>query len=1086
MVRGKIIGGKRVKFSLMVMLCFTIIVSLLGPLMNAAQVYAAAGFSGGDGTVGNPYIVTTPEQLDAIRNNLGANYKLGNNIDLTAYLAQDGGGYNDGKFWRPIAEFVFQTFYGTFDGDGYVIRGLKINSAASQNNVGFFGTASMGATIKNIGLENVVVTSGSFVGGLVGVLQGPSTTISNSYVTGSVSGANYIGGLVGYQRDSSISNSYSSVKVTGSFAGGLVGYKDTSSVSTSYATGLVSGFNSGGLVGASPTGTVTDSFYDKSTTGGYDSGKGTPITTLEMQTQSTFGSAWDFASVWYMPLNQYPQLRKFMTHTPVANPDPSGGSVALGSVVTLTSGTAGASIYYTTNGEAPTTSSTLYSSPIILDDDLTIKAIAIATEKSDSEIMSKSYTITRAVAPTTGTLEMGTNSKTTKLNGVTDAMEYKVNSGVYKAITDTSVDNISVNAGDKIYVRIAATLQQPAASSAQELTVDLADIKPADVPSGTLTPGSNIGTTKLCGVTNAMEYSLDGEEYTLITTEPYADNINVNAGDTIYVRVAATVQQPASDVQELTVVQADIKQETTPVILSLTPGTNIGTTKLIGVTDVMEYKVNNDEYTKINSATVDNISVTAGDTIYVRIAATSEEPASEAQELIVAQGDIKTADEISATLTSTIGTVSKGGTADETITDIPYGTTVAEFKAAITVAEHAAFEIYDGDGTTVATELVTGSKVIVTDEDGIIMATYTVTVNAPSPVVTSVHVSPATANVVQGATKQLTATVTVMGGAAQTVEWASSNAQVSVSTNGLVTVAANAAPGDYTITATSTVDAGKKGIATIRVTSAEGSGTGTGSGSGTGTGSGSGTPAVTPVPTPVPTPIPTPTPEPAQPSVDVFKSDVVNGTNLVNAIESRVAEANKSTIENEFTDVKGHWAEKNINTFVKLKFIEGNGDGKFNPNGNITRAEFAAIISRVFDISGAAGHSVTLSDVGNHWAKDAIEKLTSAGILNGYGDGAFKPNQTISREEIVIILSRIVNLDHVNKNAAKGNFTDMASASSYAAGSIKDAAEAGIIDGKNSGTFDPQGYATRAEALTVILNVLNLNPQIKTILNGLN
>ncbi|WP_244209097.1 S-layer homology domain-containing protein [Paenibacillus ferrarius] len=241
----------------------------------------------------------------------------------------------------------------------------------------------------------------------------------------------------------------------------------------------------------------------------------------------------------------------------------------------------------------------------------------------------------------------------------------------------------------------------------------------------------------------------------------------------------------------------------------------------------------------------------------------------------------------------------------------------------------------------------------------------------------------------------------------------------------------------------------------------------------------------TPTPTPTTSTAPIPTPEPTKPTVDAFKS-IVNVANLIKTIESKVAEAKKANDKVELTGTKGHWAEKTIDTFVKLHFIDGYGNGEFKPNGNITRAEFATLISRVFDISGGTGHSVALNDISNHWAKDTIEKLMSAGVIGGYGDGTFKPDQTISREEIVIILTRIVNLGSVNKDTSKGNFTDLASASSYAANQIKDAAEAGIISGKNDGVFDPKGKSTRAEALTIILNALNLNPQVRKLLDSLN
>ena len=104
--------------------------------------------------------------------------------------------------------------------------------------------------------------------------------------------------------------------------------------------------------------------------------------------------------------------------------------------------------------------------------------------------------------------------------------------------------------------------------------------------------------------------------------------------------------------------------------------------------------------------------------------------------------------------------------------------------------------------------------------DGVESAVKTLAVTA-APVVTSVTVAPATATVVRPGTQQLTATVVVVGGAAQTVTWTSSDtgagAKVTVNATGLVTVAPGAQAGDYTITATSTVDATKSGTSVITV-----------------------------------------------------------------------------------------------------------------------------------------------------------------------------------------------------------------------------------------------------------------------------
>ncbi|MNI19520.1 Cellulosome-anchoring protein precursor [compost metagenome] len=171
---------------------------------------------------------------------------------------------------------------------------------------------------------------------------------------------------------------------------------------------------------------------------------------------------------------------------------------------------------------------------------------------------------------------------------------------------------------------------------------------------------------------------------------------------------------------------------------------------------------------------------------------------------------------------------------------------------------------------------------------------------------------------------------------------------------------------------------------------------------------------------------------------------------------------------------------------MKLSVIDGYEDGTFHADDQITHAEFAMIISRIFDINGGINPSVVLNDIDSHWAKTAIEKLASAGVIAGYEDATFKPDKTISREEMVVIISRIINLSMLEKDVSKGNLTDMASASPYAVNQIKDAAEAGIVSGKNNGIFDPQGTSTRAEALTIILNAMNLDPQVKTLLDSLN
>ncbi|MBS4202116.1 cadherin-like beta sandwich domain-containing protein [Bacillus sp. FJAT-49732] len=256
----------------------------------------------GTGTVIDPYIVMTAEQLDKIRNNLTAHYQLGANIDLSKFDAGDGQG------WKPIGDSN-NIFSGSFDGNGYVIKGLMINR--DQDNVGLFGFVS-NPTFKNIRLENVNIKGKSYVGAIAGLMNSSSGgLIENSYATGEVSGSSNVGGLVGDLQHSRVFNSYAIVNVKGtSNVGGLVGRTSSSAaagnIKFTYAAGEVS--NGGGLIGSTSTGAVVNSYWDNEK-GPSKSAGGEGKTTKDMQQQKTFAN-WDFGMVWEIDeLKDYPRLK---------------------------------------------------------------------------------------------------------------------------------------------------------------------------------------------------------------------------------------------------------------------------------------------------------------------------------------------------------------------------------------------------------------------------------------------------------------------------------------------------------------------------------------------------------------------------------------------------------------------------------------------------------------------------------------------------------------------------------------------------------------------------------------------------------
>lgn len=191
-------------------------------------------------------VVTTAHDVESM--SLSGNTVLGADVDASGI-----------SNWTPIGNLSTR-FTGNFDGLGHTIDKLYINNSSS-NYLGLFGATNSPSTIKNVGLINVNIIGNDFVGGLVGA---SSSTIKNSYVSGTVSGKTYIGGLVGW-NDSLIENSYANVTVNGNiFVGGLVGVT-LSTIKYSYASGTVNGVSDfGGLFGTNG-GNVINSYYDKDT-----------------------------------------------------------------------------------------------------------------------------------------------------------------------------------------------------------------------------------------------------------------------------------------------------------------------------------------------------------------------------------------------------------------------------------------------------------------------------------------------------------------------------------------------------------------------------------------------------------------------------------------------------------------------------------------------------------------------------------------------------------------------------------------------------------------------------------------------------
>ena len=156
-------------------------------------------------------------------------------------------------------------------------------------------------------------------------------------------------------------------------------------------------------------------------------------------------------------------------------------------------------------------------------------------------------------------------------------------------------------------------------------------------------------------------------------------------------------------------------------------------------------------------------------------------------------------------------------------------------------------------------------------------------------------------------------------------------------------------------------------------------------------------------------------------------------------------------------------------------YIVGYPNGNVEPNGNITRAEVATIFFRLLTEEVRTANSTqsnSLSDVTRgQWFNHAVSTLSSMDIVKGHNDGTFAPNAPITRAEFAAIAARF---DDKNRDTSS-KFTDIAS--HWAKNEIGIAANKGWINGYPDGTFRPNQYITRAEAMTLVNRVLNRLPE---------
>ena len=176
-----------------------------------------------------------------------------------------------------------------------------------------------------------------------------------------------------------------------------------------------------------------------------------------------------------------------------------------------------------------------------------------------------------------------------------------------------------------------------------------------------------------------------------------------------------------------------------------------------------------------------------------------------------------------------------------------------------------------------------------------------------------------------------------------------------------------------------------------------------------------------------------------------------------------------------FTDVKEtDWFYNVLNEVVYRGIIEGYPDGTFKPQNNITRAEFTKVIIFALELEMLEGNAFI--DTENHWAKDMINTAVENHIIDRSEYGySYVPDEKITRIEMAKMIVRALGFEKDAKNKAgeKTKFLDNITIKDTDKGYVIIASDNGIINGYPNNTFQPNGKATRAEAAQMLMNALN-------------
>ena len=180
-------------------------------------------------------------------------------------------------------------------------------------------------------------------------------------------------------------------------------------------------------------------------------------------------------------------------------------------------------------------------------------------------------------------------------------------------------------------------------------------------------------------------------------------------------------------------------------------------------------------------------------------------------------------------------------------------------------------------------------------------------------------------------------------------------------------------------------------------------------------------------------------------------------------------------IENYYTDIESSWAAEDINLLADMGIVTGNPDGTFRPDNQITRAEIVTILVRMYDLD--SDNMMIFDDTKDHWANGYISIAAALGYVNGFDAQHFGPDEQLTREQMAVMVARIAELKEDTSGSNPLSFSDKDGISSWTLNAVTAVFQNGVISGYPDGTFRPTAEITRAEACHMIVNLMNLQQE---------